>query len=151
MDLDYARTVHWTLVVVGGAIILVAGHNAWLCARAALWPTVAGEITRSGVDDQTIDDSDGNTRTRYKPGLRYRYAVKGKQYLGDRVSFGYEWHPFRWTAQRVADRYPPGRRVRVHVSPSDPSESSLESGVTLASVGAFAGGIAFIATAFLFK
>ena len=91
-----------------------------------------GEILRSGVEDQVIDDFDrgAGTRTRYKPQLRYRYAVKGKNYIGDRVSFGYEWHGLQWTAQLVANRYPAGKRVRVRVSPSDASESSLESGIT---------------------
>jgi hypothetical protein len=141
------------VVAVGGAIIVVASYTAWRCARAGGWPTVPGEILRSGVEDQTIDDLDrsAGSRTRYKPQLRYRYTVKGKTYVGDRVSFGYEWHGLEWTAQLVANRYPVGKRVRVHVSPSDASESSLESGITLATIGAFAGGIAMIAVGLFWK
>ena len=148
-DPGYAQATRWTMVAVGICVVIVAAHTAWRCMRAGGWPTVPGEITRSGLEDQVVEDNEGGTRTRYKPGIRYRYTVKGRQYLGDRVSFGFEWHRFAWTAQRVADRYPAGKRVRVHVCPADPSEASLESGVTLAALGALAGGIAIIAVAFL--
>ena len=147
----YVNAAHWTFIAVGGAIAIVALHTAWRCARAGSWPTVPGEILQSGLEDKTDDDSEGTTTTRYKPRLRYRYAVKGKTYMGDRVSFGFEWHGFQWTAQRVADRYPVGKRVRVHVSPADPEETSLETGVTLASIGALAGGIAMIVAGVVWK
>jgi hypothetical protein len=150
-DAGYRFAAHWAFVAIGVAIVIVACYTAWRCARAGSWPTVPGEILQSGLDDHTVDDSDGTTTTRYKPRLRYRYAVKGKTYMGDRVSFGYEWHGVQWTAQRVADRYPVGKRVRVRVSPADPTETSLESGVTFATICAFAGGIAIIALPFLWK
>ncbi len=150
-EAGYGLAGRWTIVAVGVAIVIVACYTAWRCARASSWPTVPGEILQSGLEDHTVDDSEGTTTTRYKPRLRYRYAVKGKTYMGARVSFGFEWHGFQWTAQRVADRYPVGKRVRVHVSPADPAETSLESGITLASIGAFMGGIAMIAVGLLWK
>ena len=152
-EILHGREAHWTFIALGTGVIIVASYTAWRCLRAGGWPTVPGEIVRSGVEDQTVDDSDRDrgTYTRYKPQLRYRYTVKGKSYIGDRVSFGYEWHGSPWTAQLVANRYPVGKRVRVHVSPSDPSETSLESGITLATIGAFAGGLAFIAVGFFWK
>ena len=153
MEMLHGPAAHWTVVALGAGVVVVASYTAWRCARASGWPTVTGEILRSGVEDQVIDDFDrgAGTRTRYKPQLRYRYAVKGKNYIGDRVSFGYEWHGFQWTAQLVANRYPAGKRVRVRVSPSDASESSLESGITLATIGGFAGGIAMIAVGLFWK
>ena len=147
----YVNAALWAFIVVGAAIAVTAVHTAWRCAKAASWPTVVGEILQSGLEDKTDDDSDGTTTRRYKPRLRYRYAVRGRTYMGGRVSFGFEWHQFQWTAQRVADRYPVGKRVRVHVSPADPEETSLESGITLASIGALAGGIAMIAAGVLWK
>jgi hypothetical protein len=139
------------MVAVGIGVAIVALHAAWRCMRSGSWPTVLGEITGSGLEDQVVVDNESGESTRYKPRVRYRYEVKGKTYIGARVSFGFEWHGFAWTAQRVADRYPVGKRVRVHVCPTDPSETSLETGVTLASIGAFAGGIAIIAVAFLWR
>ena len=147
----YGPAIHWALIAVGTAVAIVASDTAWRSARARSWPIVSGEIIHSGLEDQTIDDSDGTTTTRYKPQVRYRYAVKGKTYVGGRVSFGFEWHQFQWTAQRVSERYPEGKRVRVHVSPADPSEASLESGATLASIAALAGGIGLIVAGFLWK
>ena len=148
---EYLRAIPWTFVVVGAGLAMVGVHTAWRCAKASSWPTVPGEILQSGLEDHTVDDSEGTTTTRYKPRLRYRYAVKGKTYMGHRVSFGFEWHGFAWTAQRVADRYRVGKRVRVHVSPADPSETSLESGVTFAAIGALAGGIAMIVAGVLWR
>ena len=150
-ETGYVNAAHWTFIAVGAGIVVVALHTAWRCARAGGWPTVAGEILQSGLEDQTVDDSEGTTTTRYKPRLRYRYAVKGKTYMGHRVSFGFEWHGFQWTAQRIADRYPVGKRVRVRVCPADPSETALESGITFATLGALACGIAMIAAGILWK
>ena len=147
----YALALHWAMVVGGIVVAASACYNAWRCMRAGSWPTVPGEVIHSDLEDVTTEDNEGGETTRYRPWVRYRYAVKDRNYLGRRVSFGYEWHWFEWTAQRVARRYPVGKRVRVHVSPADPEESSLESGVTFASAGALAGGIALIAAGFLWK
>jgi hypothetical protein len=139
-----AHAMEWGMIAVGLGMLIVATDTAWQCLRAGSWPTVPGEILHSHLEDQTIDDSDSGTRTRYKPWIRYRYTARGREFIGHRVSFGLEWHFFEWTAQRVADRFYVGRRVRVHVSPSDPSESSLEAGVTLPAILLFAGGLALI-------
>lgn len=136
---------HAAAVVAGAVLCVIALYKGWLCWRAGTWPTVAGEIIHSDTEDRTTENNEGNTTTRYRAWVRYRYAVRGEQYYGRRVSFGFEWHWFEWTALRVARRYPEGRRVRVHYRAADPGDSALESGVTFASIVVFAAGTALIA------
>ena len=135
---------HAAAIAAGIALGGIALHKAWRCWSAGAWPTVTAEIIHSDTEDQTEEDNDGSTTTRYRAWVRYRYAVQGKQYYGRRVSSGFEWHWFEWTAKRVAGRYREGKRVRVHYRATDPEDSTIESGVTLASLVVLAAGIALI-------
>ncbi|GAB4402667.1 MAG: hypothetical protein OHK0048_20740 [Rhodoferax sp.] len=62
----------------------------------------------------------------YSPVIRYRYTVKGREYVGDRIAPGglvdtsSQTHAVRW-----AQRFPPGSRVRVHYNPKSPAEAYL--------------------------
>jgi Protein of unknown function (DUF3592) len=90
-EAGYRFAAHWTFVALGIAIVIVAVHTAWRCARAGSWPTVVGEILQSGLEDHTVDDSDGTTTTRYKPRLRYRYAVNALAGGIALIAFGFLW------------------------------------------------------------
>jgi len=135
---------HGAAVVAGIVLCGIALHKGWRCLSAGSWPTVPGEVVHSDTEDQMTENNEGNTTTRYRAWVRYRYAVKGKEYIGRYVSLGFEWHWFEWTAKRVARRYPEGKRVRVHYRPSDPEECTIETGVTLAAMVVLAAGIALI-------
>ena len=132
--------------IAGGIVLIgIALFKCWRCWSAGVWPTVAGEVIQSDTDDKTTENNEGNETTHYRARVRYAYEVKGRKYVGHDVSFGFEWHWFKWTAQLVANRYPEGKRVRVHYRPADPQESTIETGVTLASVAVLAAGIALVA------
>jgi hypothetical protein len=137
---------HAAAIVAGVALCGIALHKGLRCWSAGAWPTVAGEVIHSDTEDQeSEEDGDGSTTTRYRAWVRYRYTVNGKAYVGRNVSRGFEWHWFAWTARRVANRYPEGKRVRVHYRAADPDDSTIESGVTFASILVLAAGIALIA------
>ncbi|HSW84283.1 MAG TPA: DUF3592 domain-containing protein [Usitatibacter sp.] len=137
---------HGAAIVAGAALCAIALHKGWRCWIAGSWPTVPGEVIHSDTEDQESEpDGDGSTTTRYRAWVRYRYEVKGKAYVGRNVSRGFEWHWLEWTAKLVARRYPESKRVRVRYRPADPEDSTLESGVTLASIVVLAAGIALIA------
>jgi hypothetical protein len=136
---------HAAAAVAGSVLCAIALHKAWRCWSAGSWPTVPGEVIHSDTEDQESEpDGDGSTTIRYRPWVRYLYVVKGKQYYGARVSFGFEWHWIKWTAEWVAHRYPEGKRVRVRYRATNPEDSTIESGVTLASIIVLAAGIALI-------
>jgi hypothetical protein len=139
-------TIHHAAVAAGIVFSVIGLYKGWRCWIAGSWPTVPGEVIQSDTEDQESEpDGDGSTTTRYRAWVRYRYEVKGKAYVGRNVSRGFEWHWFEWTAKRVARRYPEGKRVRVRYRAADPEDSTIESGVTLASIVVLAAGIALIA------
>jgi hypothetical protein len=132
--------------IVGGIVLMgIALYKCWCCWSAGAWPAVPGEVIHSDTEDQTTVNNEGNATTHYRAWVRYAYEVKGRKYVGHDVSFGFQWHWFRWTAQRVANRYPEGKRVRVHYRVADPQDATIETGVTLASIAVLAAGIALVA------
>lgn len=136
---------HAAMIAAGSVLSAIALHKGWRCWSAASWPTAAGEIIHSDTEDEVTEDREGGATTRYRAWVRYRYAVAGRNYYGRRVSFGFEWHWFAWTARWIANRYPEGKRVRVHYRDADPEDSTLETGITLAAVLVLSAGIALIA------
>ena len=123
----------WEMMAVGTVMAAAGGYMIWRSAGTRSWPSVAGEVIDSHVEvsetEDLDDDNRSRTRTVYDPAVRYRYCVKGKEFVGERISIGIGGHSSEGAALRVVERYPAGARVRVFVSPADPSEAVLETGV----------------------
>ncbi len=97
-------------------------------ARAAVgWPTAEGEVLESRVEEKE-GHSDGSRYVHYVPVLRYAYAVDGRTFRGDRLSFTWSWGQIvkREHAEAMLAAYPLGSRPKVSYNPADPSDSVLE-------------------------
>ena len=108
----------------------VASYSLWAVwggLRSRAWPTVPGEIARHRVEESMSDDG-----RRYKPVTAFRYQVDGRPYINERVHFGPVWFDVSSESALASARgeLPVGRKVVVHVNPSDPTDSVLEPGVT---------------------
>ncbi len=112
-------TVFWcgiTGVFVGTLAVAVVRH---LDAQRRFL-TTEGVILASEVDSHS--DSDGAT---YGAAVRYRYAVGGREYTGDRHDFG-GWRSSAHNYWRgVAAQHPAGARATVYYDPDDPAVSAL--------------------------
>lgn len=127
---DPRQPIGWILMATG----LGGLYRDWtirqLVAACQRWPTVEGVILDSTIEfdkDVWFGGEPGN----YSPGvfsptIRYRYTVKGREFIGDQVAPGGIVHTsskagaIRWT-----QRFPPGARVRVHYNPRSPAEAYL--------------------------
>ncbi|MEO5366919.1 MAG: DUF3592 domain-containing protein [Magnetococcus sp. WYHC-3] len=91
------------------------------------WPVTEGMITNSSVMDGP--DYGMGVPVVYKLNLYYRYRDRDNRVLvGNRVEFGvaselYFWKDF---AQRVSERYPVGKPVKVHFNPANVEDTVLE-------------------------
>lgn len=87
--------------------------QAWASAG---WPTTEGTVVEMTTGQQTGTH------------VRYRYAVAGREYEGERVRFVEK----AWADNRkqVADRYPEGKRVTVAYDPARPESAVLEPGTS---------------------
>ena len=64
----------------------------------------------------------------YTPHVRYKYAVGGRTYHGDRIQVLPLGVTDEWQAWATVRRYAPGTEVRVHYDPQRPDRAVLEPG-----------------------
>lgn len=99
-----------------------ATHEAY---ASQSWPSVSGQVTSSHVETDLNNDS---LTTIFGAAIRYTYTFQGQEYTGECVSCAgvstSDWND----AQRIVDRYPVGKSVRVFYNPAKPQESVLETG-----------------------
>lgn len=122
------RIVPAFTIVVSLFAIVVGAQSARLARESRTWPAVDGVIVRSEI----AEEFDRSSRTRgvvtYRPLVHYRYRVAGVEYAADRVAFGEYATNDRSAAEAVLERYPIGRRLPVHVRPTDAGTAVLEVG-----------------------
>ena len=90
------------------------------------WPTVEGTVLESKVVKKEEKNDDGETTIMYTADVAYRYDFGGRSYKSAKVSHVKSSSSSSAEAETTAARYAPGRRVRVFVNPSDPSDAVLE-------------------------
>jgi hypothetical protein len=115
------------LAFVGLFLAVIAAAALWKWwefRKAAVWPSVAGQITRSRPGVQTTTFPDGGANMREIADIEFEYEVAGVTYAGDRPTLAEILTP-QEIAEMVA-RYPVGRAVMVHYNPADPADSVLE-------------------------
>ncbi|MBI4673936.1 MAG: DUF3592 domain-containing protein [Chloroflexi bacterium] len=102
-------------------------------ARASQqWASTRGTIGASSVQMRRSHSSEGGTTTSYYPELLYEYNVAGKQYIGQRITFGSQvGYGDAGRAQAIVDRYVlrtefGSNQIRVYYNPANPSDAVLE-------------------------
>lgn len=84
---------------------------------SSAWPGVTGTITAAERKKVLL---------RSQPRVTYSYAVNGKSFTGQRISFATAMPPKETDA--ILARYPVGQTVPVHYAPENPAEAVLEPG-----------------------
>jgi len=105
------------------AFDIFIGRSAFQQIQALGYSTAAGSVTHSEVE--TVDGDDGPT---YRPNIKYKYSVVGKEHLGDRYRYG-QWSSGGRSAHRIVASHPVGSHVEVYYAPADPSDAVLTVGV----------------------
>lgn len=132
------------LVLIGlGLFFLFRGLPGLFRAVAAVgWRRAEGQVLGAGTLGYTGRAGGGHGRTRMVRGaVTYRYVYDGREYVGDRLSFGTPIGLNPALASLAgASRYEAGQAVTVFVDPQDPSRSVLRrsapSSVVFAVMGA---------------
>lgn len=108
---------------VGGCLLV--GRAWWtndLSNRSKEWPTTPGTVVESNVQKKGK-----NGDARFRPIVRYVYAVGGVKYESTRVSL--EKSKSRQSiAEEVCKKYPAESGVTVHYDPQSPGDALLELG-----------------------
>jgi hypothetical protein len=112
--------VAWAaLELVQAVFNIVHGH---LSNR---WPLVAAEIIDSGVRKRRF----GLTGRGFAPFVIYTYAVDGVLFRSERILFAPMATPSRADADRFVCSLPPGMKIEVRVSPTNPRLAVIEPGI----------------------
>lgn len=77
--------------------------------------------------------------------IAYRYTVGGREYTGDRISFGSFYSSSRsGRAVEYFERYPPGSQAEVHYHRSHPEMAVLEPGLLAGNHGLLGIGVSLV-------
>lgn len=119
------------------------------------WKSTQGSVIESQVVDKGhTSKSKGKN---YKPVIMYSYTVDGETFTSDRILFGMASFStiFKSGSQRSREwvsKYPEGSTVSVMFDPSEPSQSTLNTGSHFTAWIAPSIGIAFLAAGiFMFR
>jgi hypothetical protein len=92
--------------------------------KSAGWPSVPGVVTAS-----TMLSGLCRSAPCYRGQIDYQYRVADANYHGSALSLARTHWAVRDSWQRVLDRYPVGRDVRVYYEPRHPANAVLEPGL----------------------
>ncbi|MBD2199943.1 MULTISPECIES: DUF3592 domain-containing protein [Calothrix] len=123
----FSRLFPLPFILVGGLVLWIGGQNLYNGKSSETWPQVSGQIMESSV---TSSKGSGSQRT-YRAAVRYRFRVKDKAYIGDRITYKGNDSGGSSVAEALVKRYPQGKLVTVYYKPDNPSQSVLEPGLTL--------------------
>jgi hypothetical protein len=92
--------------------------------RATKWPTTTGTVLESDLKEDPSRNALGNVNVGYLLLVKYEYAVSGRNYAGERVSFGTP--AFNYiTGSNLLDSYQSGKTVPVYYNSDHPEECVL--------------------------
>lgn len=121
----FGKLLFLAILAAGGAVIyfgvyeVMSRHQELARGHPSSdWPSTEGRVTHS------IIARGGETSGLH---FRYDFTVEGRDYTGERVSFG------SVRGRRVVEEYPQGAEVTVYYDPANPGESVLEPGLPLTS------------------
>jgi len=133
---------------VGLVFFVLGGYQLLQGLKTKDWPAAPGKILSSKVQSG-IRNSHGPVRTtgtsgrRYSVDVRYRYEVDGQEFEGSRLRNGSVSYNSRSKAQKVKNRYPPGKELEVFYDQRNPQSSVLVKGIGLSWLAIGLGAIAF--------
>ncbi|NWF69370.1 MAG: DUF3592 domain-containing protein [Chloroflexi bacterium] len=108
-------------VIVALVLVVIALRSRAAAAASRGWPSVVGTVLASQIEMRRS----GNTGRTPHPVVIYSYAVDGKQYTGNRISFGGSLGG-SMIAYRKIEQYPAGSSVSVYYNPANPADAVLE-------------------------
>jgi hypothetical protein len=127
-----------------GAVLLVFGvYMGVQGERSRNWPVAPGIITESSV--QSHYGPTGRRNRSRSARITYRYAVNGKFYTNDVISYGKDFFENEYTQVRL---YAQGSRVEVRYDPGNPARAVLDPGAGVVPLLALLAGVGCFSYAF---
>ena len=132
------------------SIWMFNGSHYRSALKTKSWSSVTGTITQSQI--QHVNPN--HIRDSYRPNISYSYQVNGINYQGNTVYKGDKSMGFnkKNSVQKIMNRYPVGKTVRVYYSPLQAQSSVLIAGpIKLHYLNLFLSIACFLAGAFCLR
>ncbi|MEA2524269.1 MAG: hypothetical protein QOG89_3530 [Thermomicrobiales bacterium] len=111
-------------LLLGIALLVWAGWQAWRGGASRSWPTAPGRILSVEVMRRS-----GRRGPKRRVHVAYEYTAAGGTYRGSRIRYGHLSRVSRQRGEELRQSFPPDSSVAVHHHPSNPAVSVLKSGV----------------------
>lgn len=142
------RPARRALLAWGAMLLLLSLVAGYVCTTLFLaanvsagWPTTVGVVQEAEV----VAVSRGMS-ARYRPQVRYRYVVEGREYEGTQISRSDAEGSRSADAMRQLQGIAPGQEVRVSYDPANPARSLLRPGAGAAQYAMLALPVLLLAT-----
>ncbi|WP_130471509.1 DUF3592 domain-containing protein [Candidatus Magnetaquicoccus inordinatus] len=124
---------HWLfwlrslLLLIGVVLCSIGAYPFYQAVHSQGWQMVDGTIIHSGFVQKATTFS-AEMKLFYYTSVQYEYIFDRQRYQGEDVEFGLadQTFFFREFAERILQRYPHGKPVRVYVNPQKPQKAVLE-------------------------
>ena len=112
----------------GVVVLVIFGFSALRGRATSEWSSVEGTVSESRVGRS----SSASGRIQYYARVAYEYEVNAVRYVGNTIAIGAVtgFLVRESSAQKIVEKYPVGKRVRVYYDPEDPSKAVLEPGAS---------------------
>lgn len=119
------RTIIGGAFLAAGFTYLASGlHLVHKANASRRWPSVDGVIASSTLEKVKGEDEDAFRR----PNIGYSFSVDGESYYSAHLAFPSGGSERLKKANKIVEKYPVGKAVRVFYNPANPWESVLEPG-----------------------
>ncbi len=141
---SFEIAIAFVMTLFGIVVISMGAKTVFLSVSSKKWGMVDGVVveSRRAISTFSAYNDEGAL---FFPLLKYKYTIDGKQYAGSLLYFGWWVHGVseeslevkirgpvnvgKEYADEVVQRFPEGSRIKVYVSPKNPSISVLEPGL----------------------
>jgi len=127
-QLNIAQLAKILIIAVGLMTIILSVLALIRGKYSKNWNKTEGEILKSEFIEF---GTSGDTERIFKPKVKYKYVIQGKEYFSKRVYFGsFLMSNFKKrNSLRIVAKYPEGKIIPVYYNPTNVRMSVLETGV----------------------
>jgi len=127
-------------ILIGAPILYWGVQGLAVGYESTSWPTTSGKVLESAVHST----HDRNRGTTFRAELLYKYVVNGESYSGRQLAPGGADLEDSAEVTAILGNHPIGSDIPVYYSPTDPSQSILETGIRAIGIVFLVTGLSFV-------
>ena len=144
MGLLFLHLWAFLFIIPGLFMVLYSIRNGVKGHASRSWQPTQCTIRRSYVQVTTDD----HNRKSMMPTVEYEYQFNGETLKGSQIRYGTIGRASRSGCEKILRPYAEGATVQLYVNPEDPTDSTLEPGMSWGNIFSAVAGAVFIASGY---